>query len=167
VGIWLDDGLTLWVGVTVMVVVWVGVTVVVVVWPGVVVSVEVDVVPPLADPLPEAAGWVVMLKVFRGGVEVPPDVQAETVAVPSKAKAPQPAAVSLACNAVLPIAVRTFIEPPHAPFPRPRQQKTGTGKKRAAGPIVCPRQPKTAAADRIAKAHGRRKHAMARPPFKY
>ena len=50
-------------------------------------------------------------------VEYPPDVQAETVAVPSKAKAPQPAAVSLACNAVLPIAVRTFIEPPHAPFP--------------------------------------------------
>jgi hypothetical protein len=125
VGIGLGDGLGLVVGVTVVVVV--GVTVVVVVWVGVPVWVEVPVSPP------EAVCELMIVMEGTDELEVPDDVQAERVAVPTKIRAPQPAAVSLARSAVLSIAVRTFIEPPHAHFPRPRQQKTGTGKKRAAG----------------------------------
>lgn len=138
--------------------------------PGVVTGVVlpgVDVLPALAEPLPEALVDVPPMKEENDGVGDPDDVQAETAAVPSMVRAPKPAAVSLALSAVLPMAVRTFIEPPHAPFPRPDDQKPGPERKRAAGPTVCPRQPRTAAGDHNAKAHGRGKHAMARPPFEY
>jgi len=165
VGIGLGDGLGLGVGVTVVVMVWVGVTVTVVVpEPG-------DVAPLaalwLAGALPEEDSELMIVKEDSEGAVDPLPEQAERVAIPSKIRAPQPMAVSLALSAVLPMAVRTLIEPPHALFPGPGGRKPAPERKRAADPIVCLRQPKTAAGDRNAKAHGRRKHAMARPPFEY
>jgi hypothetical protein len=128
VGIGLGDGLGA--GVTVVVVVSVGVTVIVVVEElGGVSALFGATAVTVVEP-PEA----VIVYVDTGGPEedAPDGEQAESAAVPSRAKATQPAAVSVARGAVLPIPVRTFIEPPHAPFPSARRQKTGTGKKHAA-----------------------------------
>jgi hypothetical protein len=111
VGMGLGDGLGL--GVTVVVMVWVGVTVTVVVpEPG-------DVLPLaglLVSPAPEEVSELMIVKEdSEGGVELLPE-HAERARIPSMIRAPQPMAVGLALSAVVPMAVRTFIEPPHARF---------------------------------------------------
>jgi hypothetical protein len=124
----------------------------------------------LADVLTELAGV--------GGytvVPLPPEVQAEIAADTSTAKMAQPTAVTVARRAIVAIAVRTFIEPPHAPgrcrsFPRSRYQKPAPERKRLTDPgaaRVGRRQVPESAGDHNRKAHGRHRHAMARAPFKY
>jgi hypothetical protein len=134
-GIGLGDGLGLGVGVAVVVVVWVGVTVTVVVK-------GLDDVPSLAGllatPVPEEVSELIIVKEDSEGTVVPLAEQAERVAIPSRIRAPQLTVVSLALSAVHPIAVGTFIEPPHARFPRPRRQKTVTGKKARGRPDRLP-----------------------------
>jgi hypothetical protein len=105
----------------------------------------------------------------------PPEVQAETTPETSTAKMAQPTAVSVALRAIVAIAVRTFIEPPHAPgrcrsFLRSRYQKPAPERKRVADPgaaRVGRRQVPESAGDHNSKTHGRHRHAMARAPFKY
>jgi len=105
-GIGLGDGLGA--ELTVTVEVWIGVTVTV-------------VLPSELGELPSLDEWLVTAAVIvnedTDDVEVPDGEQAERVTAPSRTRAPQPATVSLPRSAILPIAVPTFIEPPHAPFP--------------------------------------------------
>jgi hypothetical protein len=140
---------------------------VLVVMPGVVtwaVMPGVEVLPAVAEPVPVLVEAPAMVKEDTAGDDGDPDPEhAERAAMPSMVRAPQPA-VSLALSAVLPIAVRTFIGPPDAPFPRPRHRKPPPERNHAAGPAVCPRQPKAAVGDHKAMAH---EHAMARSPFEY
>ena len=72
-----------------------------------------------------------------GGEEVPPDVQAESAKKATTVMRPQPTAVSLARCAVHAMAVRAFIEPPHAlgndHFPvASRRNRRRNGKRVAA-----------------------------------
>lgn len=89
-----------------------------------------EVLPAGAEPLPvlvealeDTPGLGEGGKEDSDGDGDPDPEHAARAAVPSMVRTPQPATVSLARSAVLPIAVHTFIEPPHAPFPRPRHQK--------------------------------------------
>jgi hypothetical protein len=135
-GTGLGDGLGLEVAVTVAVAVWVGVTVTVVVT-------ELGDAPSLAElllakPLPEEVSELIIVKEDSEGTVDPLPEQAERVAIPSRIRAPQLTAVSLALSAALPIVVGTFIEPPHARFSPPRRQKTRTGKKARGRPDRLP-----------------------------
>jgi hypothetical protein len=156
----LGIGVNDWVGVGVGVTVWVTVTVgvgvavsvvlvpevlVLVVMPGVVtwaVMPGVEVLPAVAEPVPVLVEALVdvpaMVKEDTDGDGDPEPEHAEMVAMPRMVRAPQPAAVTLALSAVLPTAVRTFIEPPHAPFPRPRHQKPAPQKKTPGRPGSLP-----------------------------
>jgi hypothetical protein len=100
-------------------------------------------------------------------------VQAEIATDTRRVKMAQPTMVSVVLRAVLVMAGRTSIEPPHAPgswrslspFLAP-ETGTGTGTHGRSG--RCPHQPKTgpeSADDYNSKALGRRRHAMARSPF--
>jgi hypothetical protein len=158
-GIWVDD----WVGVGVVVTVWVTVTVgvgvevagvlspevpgevlVLVVMPGVLtwaVLPGVEVLPAVAAPVPvlvEALVDVPAMKEDTDGDGDPDPEHAERAAMPSMVRAPKPAAVTLALSAVLPTAVRTFIEPPHAPFSPTPAAETGTAKKTPGRPGSLP-----------------------------
>jgi hypothetical protein len=172
---WVGVGVTVWVTVTVGVGLLVaGVlaleVLVLLVMPGVVtwaVLLGVEVLPAVPVPVEALVDVPAMVKEDTDGDGDPDPEHAERVAMPSMVRTPQPAAVSLALSAVLPIAVRAFIGPPHAPFPRPRHRKPPQERNHAADPAVCPHQPKAAAGDHNAMAHGRDKPAMARPPLQY
>jgi hypothetical protein len=156
-GIGVGDSVGVGVGVTVWVTVTVGVGVgvagvlvlevlVPVVMPGVVVTWAVlpgvEVLPAVAEPVPVLVEALVdvpgMVKEDTDGDVVPDPEHAETVAVPSMVKAPKPAAVTLALSAVPRTAVRTFIEPPHAPFSPAPASETGIAKKRPGRPGSLP-----------------------------
>jgi hypothetical protein len=91
-------------------------------------------VPEEADAAPVAVGELVTVGEMIVGVDVD-EVQAETATGPSRARAAQHSAVSLAPNGVPAVVPRTFMDPPPAPgrcriFSRSRRQKPESERKR-------------------------------------
>jgi hypothetical protein len=128
---------------------------------------ELARLPLLAVPLAEALRLDEPLTVGEntdGGVEVPADVQAESATQASTVIRPQPTAVSLTRCAVHTMAVRAFIEPPHAPgndhFPA-----AGRRNRRRKGNRVNSSGENTD--EHNVKPWPRHKRAMACPPREY